>query len=90
MTRRLLFGFTLVFALGVLTGHLIYGQRADDSPPPTAAAPAGEPDRLPADLTDEEVRNIEIFRRASASVVYLTSIARHRSFFFDAAACDHH
>jgi S1-C subfamily serine protease len=34
-------------------------------------------------LTDEEARNIEIFRRASGSVVYITSIARYRSFFFD-------
>jgi len=34
-------------------------------------------------LTAEEARNIEIFRRASVSVVYITNVAVRRDFFFD-------
>ena len=83
MTRRLFLHFALVFALGVVAGHLIHGQLTGAPGPLTANEPAPEPAPLPDDLTDEETRNIEIFRRASASVVYLTSIVRYRSFFFD-------
>jgi len=48
-----------------------------------AAGAFRDPDR-PAptdDLSDEETRNIEVFRRASASVVYITSVAVRRDFF---------
>jgi S1-C subfamily serine protease len=94
MKRYLALSFFVVFALGVVTGQLLHGRRPD-RPVEAAAgaavevAPAGRPGpapraaRLPADLTDEESRNIEIFRRASDSVVYITSVARYRSFFFD-------
>jgi S1-C subfamily serine protease len=93
--RHLFFSFLLVFVLGVVAGQLIHGRRpaapAPASAAPVASAlpavqqlptvPSGRP--LPADLTDEESRNIEIFRRASASVVYITSVVRYRGFFFD-------
>jgi S1-C subfamily serine protease len=42
------------------------------------------PDATPDRLTLEESRNIEVFRRASDSVVFITSIAVSRDFFFDA------
>jgi len=91
MQRHLVLGFFVVFVLGVVAGQILPGR--GPQPPATAeveAAPAGQSGpappatpRLPADLTDEEARNIEVFRRASASVVYLTSVARYRGFFFD-------
>ncbi len=43
------------------------------------AAVAQQP--LPAGLGPEEVRTIEVFRRASASVAYITSVALRRDFF---------
>jgi S1-C subfamily serine protease len=36
---------------------------------------------IPQDLTPSEVRDIEVFRRASSSVVFITSIALQRDFF---------
>jgi S1-C subfamily serine protease len=38
---------------------------------------------LPEGLGEEERRGIEVFRRASASVVYITTTALRRDFFFD-------
>jgi S1-C subfamily serine protease len=40
-------------------------------------------DPLPDELGEEERRGIEVFRRASASVVYITTSALRRDFFFD-------
>ncbi|HKQ61791.1 MAG TPA: trypsin-like peptidase domain-containing protein, partial [Candidatus Polarisedimenticolaceae bacterium] len=37
----------------------------------------------PEGLTPEETRDIEVFRRASPSVVFITSVALRRDFFFD-------
>jgi S1-C subfamily serine protease len=89
MKRYLVVSFLAVFALGVVAGQLLHGQRPDQPARPadadagrTAPAPRG-PRPLPTGLTDEESRNIEIFRGASASVVYITSVARYRGFFFD-------
>ena len=75
-------GFALIFALGFATAQFLHGREA-------APAPAATPTRsvaqqpLPSDLSQEELQNIEVFREASASVVYLTSLARYRGFFFD-------
>jgi S1-C subfamily serine protease len=84
--RRHLFGsFLLVFALGLIAGQLLHGRLLDRPPreAPVERPAARQPQVLPDDLTDEEMRNIEIFRQASASVVYITSIAEYRPFFFD-------
>jgi len=56
------------------------------SAPAAAPEPAAKPGEssggpLPEDLTPEETRNIEIFRRASGSVVFITNIAYRRDFF---------
>ena len=56
---------------------------APDAPPEASGPDAGSsgPRRLPEGLSPEETRNIEIFRRASASVVFITNIALRRDFF---------
>jgi S1-C subfamily serine protease len=69
MKRDFFVHVLLVFALGLAAAEVPAG-------PPA-------PPALPDDLTAEEQRNIEIFRRASSSVVYITSIAAYRSFVFD-------
>ncbi len=48
------------------------------APPEAAAAPARG---LPGDLGEDERRNIEIFRHAADSVVFITSITLQRDFF---------
>ncbi len=87
MKRQLAFSFLLVFGLGLAAGQLLYGH-LQESPPAGAEAKErrgtlSEPLELPDDLTAEETRNIEIFRRASDSVVYITSVVKYRTFFFD-------
>ncbi len=87
----------LVF-LAILVGGFILGQmmRRGSMPKPAglegAAALAGPgmvvvPEEvlrpLPEGLGEEERRGIEVFRRASASVVYITTMALRRDFFFD-------
>jgi S1-C subfamily serine protease len=89
MRRYLVVNFLLVFAIGVVAGQLLHGRLL--APPSGVSGPAPaasdevrqSPPPLPADLTDQESRTIEIFRRASASVVYITSVAEYRGFFFD-------
>ena len=86
MKRRVFVFFLLVFALGWVAGQLLHGQLAKGPGSERAENTAGRVPStppLPLDLTDEETRNIEVFRRAAASVVYITSIARYRSFFVD-------
>lgn len=83
----------VIFVLAAATAGFFAGrsrpdlavQHAAASPGPGAqpaaasrpAAPAG----LPSDLGPEERRDIEVFRKASASVVYITSVALRRDFF---------
>lgn len=72
----LLFGF----GLGQLAPCLLWGTTTQTGAPgPLMAAEQRQP--LPEDLTDHERRTIEIFRRASASVVYITSVALRRDLF---------
>ena len=52
---------------------------AAQSPAPISAAQQSPP--IPDDLTLEEKRNIDIFRRAAASVVHIANIATRRDFF---------
>jgi S1-C subfamily serine protease len=79
--RRSWIYLVVVFVVGFGVVEVLRGQRFGGSPtPPSQIEP---PRALPSDLTDQEVRNVEIFRRASRSVVYITSVAKYRGFFFD-------
>jgi S1-C subfamily serine protease len=85
------------FVAGLASGRMLYGERRETVPPTQppveaipAAAPAlsvaapradAEPQRLPEGLTEEEQRNIRIFRRASASVVFITNLSLRRDLF---------
>ena len=85
MKRHVFLMFALVFVLGMVAGELLPGRLVE--PAGSARVAAEEPPRqlasLPDDLTPEETRNIEIFRRASASVVYITTVFEGRDFFLD-------
>ena len=50
---------------------------ANQSPPRPSASPLA----APSDLNREEIATIDLFRAASPSVVYITSLVRQRSFF---------
>ncbi len=52
---------------------------AASAPAPSPQVPPPPP--LPEGLSAEEVRDIEVFRRASRSVVFITSVALRRDFF---------
>ncbi len=94
--RAWILGCLLVAAAGVALGRGLLSERtaapaspAGASEPatpvspapaaPQAAATSSEP--LPEGLGVEERRDIEVFRRASASVVFITSIALRRDFW---------
>jgi S1-C subfamily serine protease len=83
-----------LFVLGVLAGHSISRvgperAAADPAPPSRAepaalrSAPAGpeEATPIPQGLSADERRDIDVFRRASDSVVYIVSAALRRDFF---------
>ncbi len=85
MRRRHVVLLVLVFAVGLLVG-----QGLSQAPPapegetkggPTVLVPASALRPLPEGLTSEEKRDIEVFRRAQASVVFITSIALRRDIF---------
>jgi S1-C subfamily serine protease len=77
----------LVFVVGFAAGQEVPDRArppATDSPTPPATVPAAPPGPLPEGLSGEEKRDIEVFRRAQASVVFITSLALRRSpFSFD-------
>src|SRR4029077_19335848 len=77
----------LVFVVGFAAGQEVPGRArppATDSPAPPVTVPAAPPGPLPEGLSGEEKRDIEVFRRAQASVVFITSLALRRSpFAFD-------
>jgi len=95
MKGRVALGLFAVFACGVLAGQLLQSatdrpaavresrQESRGEPAVAAALPARAPESLPDGLTEDEHRQIEVFRRASASVVNVTSVALRRDFFFD-------
>ena len=57
---------------------------ASGTAPADGSGSAAYPRRpCPDDLGEEERRDIQIFRQASASVVYITTVALRRDFFFD-------
>ena len=78
----------LVFVVGFAAGQGLPGrsrQPATDSStqrePSPVAVPASSVGPLPEGLSGEEKRDIEVFRRAQASVVFITSLALRRSLF---------
>jgi len=86
MKGRIWIWVLLVFGCGMLAGQLIRGEM----PPgtgggsPAVDRPGQNLQPLPEGLDEGEVRDIEVFRRASSSVVFVTSTALRRdSFFFD-------
>src|SRR2546423_888510 len=81
----------LVFVVGFAAGQEVPGRarqpvrdgstEREPAPATVPAAPAGP---LPEGLSGEEKRDIEVFRRAQSSVVFITSLALRRSpFSFD-------
>ena len=89
MKPRVIVLIVLIFVLGVVAGRGLGLGTEEPVGGPAPASPEGEIlpasfERLPSHLTDEETRTIEVFRRASASVVYITSVAIRRDFFFNA------
>jgi S1-C subfamily serine protease len=85
--RRLVL-LAVVFLLGIGVGTVLpQGERGpagrgtpSPSPPATAPTPVPAPP-IPDDLTAEEKRDIEVFRRARPSVVFITSLAVRRDLF---------
>jgi S1-C subfamily serine protease len=77
-----------VFVFGLVIGQVVPGRHAEPqaksssaSSAPALAAPR-DPPPMPDDLGDDERRGIEVYRRASASVVHISTTAVRR-FFFD-------
>ncbi len=67
-----------------LVAGFVAAQWFREAPVPAAGAAAQAPapaDPMPEDLSPDERRNIEVFRRASSSVVNITSVALRRGFF---------
>jgi S1-C subfamily serine protease len=74
----------LVVLLGVVTGIAVGRWWQDGGGPgavPQAWAQEEPPPAAEEGLTAEERRDIQVFRRATASVVYITTMARQRDFF---------
>jgi S1-C subfamily serine protease len=73
----------VAFALGWVAGHggMARDRAPADAPARSAAPGAGAQPAaaLPEGLTAEEKRDIEVFRRSRASVVFITSIALQRN-----------
>ena len=66
--------FLLIFGLGFALGQVVPETLVRDQPPAVA-------DPLPAALTTEETRDIEIFRRSTGSVVSIRSVALRYNLF---------
>jgi len=71
-------GILALFALGFLLGRSIPPAAAPASLPLAAPKEATPP---PSGLSPEERRDIDVFRGASDSVVYITSLSLQRDFF---------
>ncbi len=83
MSRRYPLALILVFATGVVAGQLMDTRTRRPPAAATSAAARGaqSPPALPEGLTDDEQRNIDIFRRAQGAVVNVTNVALGRDFF---------
>ena len=89
MKARLILIFALGLALGATLDRGLIGELPQGRKEPPAAARTGAAgsvlpaalESLPAGLTNEEQRTIEIFRRASASAVNVESVSYRRDLF---------
>lgn len=88
MKARTLIAALVVFVLGLVIGRAVPADRGKRGPEPGSAGgvppgmvvvPAATVAPLPEGVSAEEKRDIEVFRRARASVVYITSLALRRS-----------
>jgi len=86
MKARTLILALIVFALGVVVGRTAPADRgprdADRGggvPPGMVVVPASTIAPLPEGVSAEEKRDVEVFRRARPSVVYITSLALRRA-----------
>ncbi len=89
MKARTLIAALIVFALGLVVGRAIpadrvargpsSGQAPSGTPPGMVLVPEATLAPLPEGVGPEEKRDVEVFRRARASVVYITSLALRRS-----------
>jgi S1-C subfamily serine protease len=88
MKARSLIAALIIFALGLVVGRAMSGDRVARGPAPQAPAevppgmvlvPAATVAPLPEGVTAEEKRDVEVFRRARPSVAYITSLALRRA-----------
>jgi S1-C subfamily serine protease len=79
MNARLLVAAAIVFFAGLICGRGLGLGGPAVSPRPVP--PAERPAPLPEGLSAEEKRDIDVFRRASQSVVFITNIALRRDIF---------
>jgi len=90
MKGRFILGFAAMFFGGIVLGQWLGVARQVDGGPVSAGGGGGgpvpasrAPEPLPEGLGDDELRDIRVFRQASSSVVYITTVALRRDFFFD-------
>ena len=86
MKARTLIAALVVFALGLVLGRAMpadrgRGEREQSGvvPPGMIVVPASTVAPLPEGVSAEEKRDVEVFRRSSPSVVYITSLALRRA-----------
>jgi S1-C subfamily serine protease len=87
MRLRSVIAMVVIFGVGFAFGQGLPGRLRSPAGPETGPGPAvvSVPSSVvapvPEGLTPEEKRDIDVFRRAQPSVVYITSIALRRSLF---------
>jgi len=89
MKARSLIAALIIFALGLVVGRAIPADRLARGPEPAPSSGGTPPGMilvpeatlapLPEGVSAEEKRDVEVFRRARASVVFITSLALRRS-----------
>jgi|SaaInlStandDraft_1057018.scaffolds.fasta_scaffold02272_4 S1-C subfamily serine protease len=79
LVKRALFPLVLGAGLVLLARGLPYERQVEGQGPPVQIAPA--PSLPQGHYLPDEINNVEVFRRVSPSVVYISSIALKRSFF---------
>ena len=89
MKARSLIAALIIFALGLVVGRAMSGDRiargpepgapAGSTPPGMVLVPAATLAPLPEGVSAEEKRDVDVFRRARPSVVYITSLALRRA-----------
>jgi S1-C subfamily serine protease len=86
MRARTLVLALIIFSLGLVVGRAIPAdrerrqpERGTSVPPGMVVVPASNLTPLPEGVSAEEKRDVEVFRRSRASVVYITSLALRRA-----------